>query len=66
MKSRSYSGQFKINAVEHMHENNLSVREVSDDLRIPSYETLRKWKCIYYEQGEQGLLNSRCGRSLKL
>ena len=65
MKSGNYSGEFKINAVKYMRENNLSIQEASAKLGIPSHTTLLKWERIYYEEGEEGLLVEKRGRPNK-
>jgi len=49
MKSGTYTGEFKVNAVKYMHNNMLSGREASARLGIPSDVTLLKWERIYYE-----------------
>lgn len=65
MKSGSYSGEFKLNAVKYMHNNHLSINEASAKLGIPSDATLLMWERIYYEEGEEGLLAERRGRPKK-
>ena len=50
-KSGTYTGEFKIEVVEYMHENHLSIREASAKYGIPSASTLLKWERIYYEKG---------------
>ena len=65
MKSGSYSGDFKVNAVEYMHSNHLTIKEASAQLGIPSDTTLLKWERIYYEEGAAGLLTQRRGRQKK-
>lgn len=65
MKLRTYSGEFKTNAVEYMHSNKLSGEEASARLGIPSTSTLLKWERIYYEEGVEGLLYERRGRPNK-
>ncbi len=63
MKSGTYSGEFKVNAVEYMHNNKLPYDEASAKLGIPSRSTLCEWERIYYEEGVEGLLHERRGRS---
>lgn len=65
MKSGSYSGEFKLNAVKYMHNNNLSINEASARLGIPSNATLLMWERIYYEEGDEGLLIEKRGRPKK-
>ena len=65
MKRHSYTGEFKINVVEYMHVNHLSIKEASAKFGIPSDATLLNWERIYYEEGAQGLLVDRRGRPRK-
>ena len=65
LKHGAYSGKFKIDAVEYMHNNKLSIKEASARLGIPSHSTLLKWERIYYNQGEDGLLKVNRGRPRK-
>lgn len=60
-ENKTYSGKFKINVVECMHVNHLSIREASAQYRIPSHTTLMNWERIYYEEGAKGLLIDKCG-----
>lgn len=54
-QQRNYSGDFKVNAVEYMHNNHLSLSEAAPVFGIPTTSTLSKWEKIYYEKGPQGL-----------
>lgn len=65
MKSKSYTGKFKVNVVEYMHANHLSVKESSAKFGIPSASTLLKWERIYYEEGAKGLMTDKRGRPRK-
>lgn len=65
MKSGTYCGDFKVNAVKYMHDNKLSLNETSAMFGIPGVSTLLKWERIYYEEGEAGLLHERRGRPNK-
>ena len=62
----TYSGEFKINAVEYMHQHSLSIRKAAAYFHIPSSSTLSKWERIYYEEGKEALLKDRRGRSKKV
>ena len=62
----TYSGEFKINAIEYMHQHSLSIQQAAAYFHIPSPPTLAKWERIYYEEGKEALLEERRGRSKKL
>lgn len=66
MKKHSYDGKFKVEVVEYMHKNHLSINEASAKFGIPSDATLLNWERIYYEQGAKGLLVDRRGRPRKV
>ncbi len=66
MKHGTYTGEFKIHAVEYMHTNQLSLSEASLKLGIPKHGTLSKWERIYYEEGPQGLYEDHRGRKSKM
>ena len=52
MKRRSYSREFKVQAVKMITEQGLSIREVSRDLGV-SETVIRNWKRKLAEQGDQ-------------
>ena len=62
MKSGTYSGEFKTNAVEYMHKNHLSIQEASACWGIPGPTTLARWERIYQEEGPEALFLERRGR----
>ena len=55
----SYTGEFKLSVVEYMHSNHLSSISTAALFGIKSHYTVCKWERIYYEQGPEGLLNSK-------
>ena len=61
-----YPGEFKINAVEYMHQHSLSIQKATAYFHLPSTTTLAKWERIYYEEGKEALLEERRGRSSKM
>lgn len=65
IKRGTYSGEFKINVVEYMHENHLSLQEASARYGIPSRSTLVKWERIYNEEGAKGLMIDKRSRPRK-
>ncbi len=66
IKHGSYTGDFKKNVIEYMHENHLSIRQTAGKFGIPSTSTLDKWERIYYEEGPQGLYQDNRGRKPKM
>lgn len=65
LKSKTYSGDFKIHVVKYMHNYNLSLNEASAMFGIPSRSTLTNWERIYYEKGEGGFSSENRGRPPK-
>lgn len=64
--SGTYSGEFKIYAVEYMHQHSMSIGKAAAHFHIPSPPTLSKWERIYYEEGKNALLTERRGRSMNM
>jgi len=60
---RTYTGDFKLNAVEYMHKNHLSASMAAPALGIPKPDQLLKWERIYYEEGPQALYQERRGKT---
>ena len=58
----SYSGSFKQNVVEYMHENHLSCQETAIHFNLAGDYVVSKWERIYYEEGPQALYEERRGR----
>ena len=58
----SYGGDFKLNVVEYMHENHLSLLETCIKFNIGNQERVGIWERIYYEEGPQALYEERRGR----
>ena len=48
----TYTGEFKVNAVEYMHQHSLSLQQAAAYFHIPYVTTLSKWEVIYYEEGK--------------
>ena len=59
IRQYTYSGDFKLSAIRHMHENHLSLTETTAKFGIYNESTLSKWERIYYEEGESGLYRER-------
>jgi transposase len=72
LKSREhmrYSEEFKIEVLEDMYKNNLSLRDVAAKYNIVSFIIVGKWDKQYKERGPDGLKNhtgEAKGRPLKL
>lgn len=58
----SYSGEFKQNVIEYMHNNHLSCLETAIRFNLAGDYIVSKWERIYYEEGPQALYEKRCGR----
>ena len=65
-KKTSYSGEFKQNVIEYMHDNHLSATETAIYFRLSSADVVLKWERIYYEEGPQGLYRDNRGRKSKM
>ena len=50
IRQYTYSGDFKLSAIRHMHENHLSLTETTAKFGIYNESTLSKWERIYYEE----------------
>ena len=66
MKSGTYDGEFKINVIEYMHKNKISLTQTAATFGIPGVATVQKWERIYYEEGPQGLYRDKRGRPQKM
>jgi transposase len=62
IKNKTYSGEFKINVVEYMRENNLSLVQTAIHFSIPDHTRVRVWNKIYDEKGAEYLLREHRGR----
>ena len=58
----SYSGEFKQNVVEYMHNNHLSCLETAIQFNLQGTDIVSRWERIYYEEGPQGLYVKRRGK----
>lgn len=61
-KKSSYSGEFKQNVIEYMHDNHLSATETAIYFRLSSADVVLKWERIYYEEGPHVLYEERRGK----
>lgn len=62
MKAGTYSGDFKVNVVEYMRTNSMSIFRTAVHFGIPSYTTVRNWERIYWENGPEALYRDNRGR----
>ena len=62
----SYSGEFKKNVVEYMHNNHLSATQTAIHFNLGSIDQVIRWERIYYEEGPQVLYEDRRGRPRKM
>jgi len=51
----NYSGEFKVNVIEYMHKNHLSLQETSYHFRLGTHSIVGKWERIYNEKGPKAL-----------
>jgi len=65
-KNYKYSGEFKINVIEYMHNTKSSVFDTAAYFGIPSRSTVSNWERIYYEEGAGALHEERRGRGKKM
>ncbi len=62
-KNSSYSGNFKQNVIEFMHNNHLSATETATYFNLGGHSVVLRWERIYYEKGPQALYEEKRGRS---
>jgi len=62
----SYTGQFKQDVVEYMHNNHLSCLETAIHFNLSNEVIVGKWERIYYEKGPQALYEEQRGRKSKM
>ena len=60
-KYEFYSGQFKVDVIEYMHNTGSSARQTAAHFNIPSYTSVCNWERIYLEKGKEALLTYRQG-----
>ena len=66
-KNKVYSPEFKINVIMDMREHRLGYRETMrkyfPHLKENCFDFLKKWERIYLEEGAEGLMKERRGKS---
>ena len=62
-KNRKYTGEFKVQVVETIRDENLSYTEALKRFNIPTHSTILRWERIYLEEGREALFEERRGRA---
>lgn len=66
---KKYSPEFKLSVILDMRENRLSysetMRKYFPNLQVNCFKFLKVWERIYLEEGAEGLMKERRGRSPK-
>lgn len=55
LRHGSYSAEFKLSVLKHMHQNHLSLLETAVHFGIPGPFVIRQWGRLYQNQGAEGL-----------
>ena len=61
-KFKNYSGEFKISVIMDMREHRLGLRETGRKYGV-SHSVILRWERIYLEEGAEGLMKERRGRT---
>lgn len=56
---KKYDGKFKLNVVEYMYANHLSLEKTAIHFKLPSSTIVKLWKQMYDEKGAKYLLKNR-------
>lgn len=68
-KNKTYSPEFKLSVIIDMRENHLGYKETMrkyfPHLESKNFKFLKKWERIYLEEGAEGLMKERRGRTRK-
>ena len=69
-KNKVYSPEFKINVIMDMREHNLGYNETirkywDDGLVSNHFQQIKLWERLYLEEGAEGLMKERRGRTCK-
>ena len=60
---RKYTSEFKISVILDMRENHLGMRETERKYNV-NHHVIAKWERIYLEEGAEGLMKERRGKSV--
>lgn len=55
-KNKKYTGQFKVDVVEYMHEHHISLKKTCLKFLISSTSLVKEWDLIYRNEGKDVLL----------
>ena len=61
-KNKKYSPEFKIRVIMDMRENHLGIREAERKHKVV-HSVILKWERIFLEEGAEGLMKERRGKS---
>ena len=61
-KNKVYSAEFKMNVIMDVRENHLGYNEAERKYDLP-HSRIQKWERIYLEEGAEGLMKERRGKS---
>ena len=60
---KRYSAEFKIGVILDMRENHLGIMETERKYSV-DHHTITRWERIYLEEGAEGLMKERRGKSI--
>ncbi len=60
---RKYTAEYKISVILDMRENHLGMRETERKYNV-NHHVIAKWERIYLEEGAEGLMKERRGKSV--
>ena len=60
---RSYSAEYKLDAIMDMREHRLGYMETARKYDIPNYRIIQRWERIFLEEGAEGLMKERRGKA---
>jgi transposase len=60
-KNRTYSGDFKIEVVEHMQKEGLSAKRAAEHFGVRNKSQVEAWERIYLEEGKEVFFVERRG-----
>ena len=61
--NKKYDGEFKVQVVETMEREGLSLHEAARQFGISNHSTVAKWERLYLTEGKASLYEERRGRA---
>lgn len=61
--NKKYNGEFKVQVVETMEREGLSLHEAARQFGISNHSTVAKWERLYLTEGKASLYEERRGRA---